>query len=67
MRRRFYEEGSVITMDPENNDQLFPVDDDDLLLLEEDEEDDSEEIEMDFEEIEDDDLFDDPYIYLAIL
>jgi hypothetical protein len=54
-------------MDPENNDQFFPVDDDDLLQFqEEDEEDDSEEIEMDFEEIMDDDLFDDPYIYLAI-
>jgi hypothetical protein len=56
-----------LTMDPENNDQLFPVDDDDLLQFqEEDEEDDIEEIEMDFEEIMDDDLFDDPYIYLAI-
>ena len=55
-------------MDQENNDQLFPVDDDDLLLLQEDdEEDEFEETEMDFEAIEDDDLFDDPYIYLAIL
>jgi hypothetical protein len=54
-------------MDPENNDQLFPGDDDDLLLFqEEDEEDNFEEMEMDFEEIEGDDLFDDPYIYLAI-
>jgi hypothetical protein len=51
-------------MDPENNDQLFPVDDDDLLLFQE--ENDFEEMEMDFEEIEGDDLFDDPYIYLAI-
>jgi hypothetical protein len=56
-----------LAMDPENNDQLFPGDDDDLLLFqEEDEEDESEEMEMDFEEIEGDDLFDDPYIYLAI-
>ena len=55
-------------MDTENNDQLFPIDDDDLLQFqEEDEEDEFEETEMDFEEIEDDDLFDDPYIYLTIL
>ncbi len=54
-------------MDTENNDQLFPIDDDDLLQFqEEDEEDEFEGAEMDFEEIEDD-LFDDPYIYLTIL
>jgi hypothetical protein len=56
-----------LDMNPENNGQLFPEDDDDLLLFhEEDEEDDFEEMEMDFEEIEGDDLFDDPYIYLTI-
>jgi hypothetical protein len=49
-----------LTMDLENNDQLFPGDDDDLLLFQEEDEED------DFEEIEGDDLFDDPYIYLAI-
>jgi hypothetical protein len=56
-------------MNPENNDQLFPVDDDDLLLLQDgnEEEEDFEEMEMDFEEGMDDDLFDDPYIYLTLL
>ena len=55
-------------MDTENDNQLFPVDDDDLLRFqeEENEEEDFEEMEMDFEEIGDDDLFDDPYISLII-
>jgi hypothetical protein len=56
-------------MNPENNDLLSLTDDDDLLLLQDDdeEEEDFEEMEMDFEEGMDDDLFDDPYIYLTIL
>ncbi len=57
-------------MNPENNDLLsLADDDDDLLLLQDDdeEEEDFEEMEMDFEEGMDDDLFDDPYIYLTLL
>jgi hypothetical protein len=57
------------TMNPENNDLLFPADDDDLLLLQDndEEEEDFEEMEMDFEQGMDADLFDDPCIYLTIL
>lgn len=55
-------------MNPENNDLLSLADDDDLLLLQDDEEEeDFEEMEIDFEEGMDDDLFDDPYIYLTLL
>jgi len=50
-------------MNEENNEQLFLLDDDDELLLEDEE---NEEMDMDYEGIEDD-LFDDPYTYLAIL